>query len=86
MLRCREVSKLVSESLDHELPLRIRLQVWLHLAMCRLCSAFARQVRLFRRAARNHPDRLMPDDRDPRATLSPEARARIKSALQGREN
>ncbi len=81
MLRCREVSKLVSESMDRDLPLYQRPRVWMHLMMCRLCAGFARQVRLLRRAARENPERLGPDATAPDAGLSEAARVRIKSAL-----
>jgi hypothetical protein len=82
MLHCREVSKLVSESMEHELPLRKRWQVWMHLAMCRLCAGFARQLRLLRRAARENPERLAADPAEPEPALSQEARERIKAALR----
>ena len=65
MLRCREISKLVSESMEHDLPLRTRMQVWMHLAMCRMCSGFSRQIRFLRRAIREHPERLGPDENAP---------------------
>ncbi len=81
MLRCREISKLVSESMEHQLRLRQRLQVHMHLLMCRLCAGFARQLWFFRRAASENPDRLLdPAARD--AALSPAARERIKAALR----
>ncbi len=53
--------------------------------MCRLCSGFARQLRLLRRAAREAPERLGPDESAPDAQLSAEARERIKSALRDGE-
>ena len=81
MLRCREISKLVSESMERDLPLVRRLEVRMHLMMCRLCRGFARQVRLLRRAARENPQRLGPDESSPEARLSDEARERIKVAL-----
>lgn len=81
MLRCREISKLVSESMDGDLPLRRRLEVRMHLMMCRLCSGFARHLRLLRRAAQENPDRLGPDESTPQAKLSDDARQRIKAAL-----
>lgn len=86
MLRCREISKLVSESMDRDLPLRTRIQVRMHLAMCRMCSGFARQVRLLRRAARENPDRLAAGEDDPEAKLSDQARERIKTALHDAES
>jgi len=81
MLHCREITKLVSESMERELSFRQRMNVWMHLAMCRLCSAFARQLRLLRRAAHDNPERLGPDPSDPTARLSEEACERIKAVL-----
>ena len=81
MLHCREISKLVSESMERDLPLRQRLQVRMHLMMCRMCSGFARQIRSLRRVAREHPERLGPDEGSSEAKLSSEARQRIKAAL-----
>ena len=82
MLRCRDISKLVSESMERDLPLRTRMQVWMHLAMCRMCSGFSRQIRLLRRAVRESPERLGPDESAPEAKLAEEARDRIKAALR----
>ena len=84
MLRCREISRLVSESMDHDLSFRQRMQMRMHLAMCRLCSGFARQLRLLRRAARENPERLTDTGDDTDSRLSDEARERIKTALKDR--
>ena len=82
MLRCREVSKLVSESMERQLPFRQRMQLWMHLRLCRLCAGFAKQIRLLRRAARQDPERLASDTSTPGPTLSQKARERIKAALR----
>ncbi len=82
MLRCREVSELVSESMERTLPLGTRMQVWMHLMLCRFCAGFAAQIRLFRRAARQSPERLAGDTSSPEAILSQEAREQIKAALR----
>ena len=82
MLRCREVSKLVSESMERQLPLRQRMELWMHFTLCRLCAGFARQVRLLRRAAQQDPELLVGDRSAPEATLSPAARERIKDVLR----
>ena len=39
MLHCREISRLVSESMERPFTFRERLQVGMHLAMCRLCCS-----------------------------------------------
>lgn len=82
MLRCREISELVSESMERALPFSLRVRVWIHLAMCRMCFGFARQLRFLRRAAHEHPDRLAPPPDAPDAVLSEQARNRIKAALR----
>ena len=82
MLCCREISKLVSESMERPLPFRRRLKLRVHLMLCRLCAGFARQTRLLRRAAQEYPERLLGDTTTPKATLSHEACERIKAAFQ----
>jgi hypothetical protein len=84
MLRCREVSQLVSESMERKLPFRQRMQVWMHLAMCRLCAGFARQIRLLRIVARQHADRVPDSTSWHEVGLSLQARERIKTALRNR--
>ena len=76
MLSCKEVSHLVSQSLDRKPPFWQRIQVRLHLLMCRLCSRFRRQTLFLRDAGR----RLAVEETDD--TLSPEARERIKQLLK----
>jgi predicted anti-sigma-YlaC factor YlaD len=59
MLNCREVSERVSDFLDATLPLSVRLQMRLHLLMCRICREYVRQMALvvgaLRRLPRNEP-------------------------------
>lgn len=48
MLSCQEVSERASALIDKELPLWDLMQMRLHLAMCKGCSAFVRQMRITR--------------------------------------
>ena len=82
MLSCKEVSRLVSESLDRKLPWRQRIGVWLHLMMCRLCFGFRKDMLRLREAARQHAEAVEDDADESQATLSDEARQRIQKALQ----
>ncbi len=82
MLRCREISKLVSQSMERQLPLGQRMQVRMHLMLCRLCAGFARQVRLLRRAAKQDCERIAADGSTSESALSAAARERIKAALR----
>ena len=52
MMTCKEVSTLVSMGEVASAPMAKRMAVWMHLAMCRHCRAFRRQMRLIGRASR----------------------------------
>lgn len=76
MLSCKEVSRLLSESLDRKLPLRQRLGVRMHLLMCRFCSRFWKQTLFVRDAAHHYVETATSTG------LSAEARQRIKRSLE----
>jgi len=80
MLSCREVSQLVSESMDHELSMSQNIEVKMHLFMCKFCSRFKKQVLSIRQACRDNAD-LIGEGAGPGA-LCPEAKERIKRLLQ----
>lgn len=48
MLSCKDVSARASALIDKDLPLWDVLQMRLHLAMCKGCRAFMRQMRITR--------------------------------------
>jgi len=45
---CQQVSKLVSDAHERQLTLGERLRLRLHLAICDLCRAYARDIRLLK--------------------------------------
>jgi len=55
MLKCREITERASDFLDAGLPWPERLQVRLHLMMCRSCREYVRQLRLVVRSLRRLP-------------------------------
>lgn len=83
ILSCRDVTRLISDSMDRSLPLGKRIGVRLHLMMCRFCARYERQLLLIRDTVR----RIAAPPDDPPAifpeTLSPEARERIRKSLVG---
>ena len=85
MPNCKEVSRLVSESMETEIPLRKRIGLWIHLRMCRLCKGFAAQLRVIQTAAKQHgeseSDTSLAD-----VVLPDESRERIRSAMQKAES
>ena len=82
MLNCKEVSKLVSESLDRKFSFWQRTGVWIHLSMCKLCRGFRKDLLNLRSAARQYADDIKMNAGEPNATLSEEARERILHAFE----
>jgi len=82
MLSCKQVSELVSQSLDRQLSLRERLGVRLHLMMCGMCRRYRKQLAFIAKASRQLLGRSSST-----SALPPEARERIEEALekQGKE-
>ena len=86
MLSCKDVSYIVSESLDGELQWRERLRVKTHLLMCKACQRMARQMELLRTVARRYEStrqEAVPPDSE---ALPNEARARILAQLPQTKN
>ncbi len=64
MLSCKEATRLLSASQDRELTLFERLRLRLHLAMCRGCANFDRQMKFLRKASRQFAARAGRADRN----------------------
>lgn len=54
LISCKEASHLVSQMQDRSLTASERMKLKLHLAACKACSAFERQLRLMREAMRRY--------------------------------
>lgn len=78
MRSCKEISKLVSSSLDRPLPFREKIEVWMHLKMCRLCNAFGRDLLRLRTLARH---RITEKENDPSIQMEPDAKIRVQSTV-----
>ena len=79
MFKCKEVTRMISESMDKKLPLHHRIMIRMHLAMCKYCSRFRQQLLFIRTACRNLAQPL--EEMDPAIILPMEARRRINAAL-----
>jgi hypothetical protein len=82
MLSCKDITRLVSEGLDRQLPLRQRIGVRLHLFLCRFCARFRSHLLFLRRAVRQHRHALEEAGPAEGPVLSPAARERMKRLLQ----
>ncbi len=52
MLSCKDVTQLLSESMDASLPIGKRIGVRLHLLICKFCLRYKRQLLLIRETVR----------------------------------
>ena len=50
---CKDMTHLLSQSMDRRLSLHNRLRIWLHLAICDRCARFAEQLAFIRNASRS---------------------------------
>ena len=82
MLSCRDVTQLISESMDQSLPLGKRIGVRLHLLICRFCARYERQLLLIRDTVRRLVGAEEIPGEPPWETLSEEAKARIRNSLR----
>ena len=81
LLTCKEVTKLISDSMETTLPLGTRIGLRLHLMICKFCSRYKKQLSAIKKIAGNFL--IMMDDNEifSGTSLSPEAKKRIKSAI-----
>ena len=79
MFKCSEISKLVSESMERSLPLWERLGIRLHLKMCQHCMHYKQQLESLQDAMHRYGHLIQ--EEEPLATLSEEAKRRIKQNL-----
>jgi hypothetical protein len=80
MFNCREVTRLVSESLDRKLPFFQRIGVRIHFLMCKLCPEAKKQMLFIRTAMRSLT--LESSGLESEGSLSQETRDRMKLALR----
>jgi hypothetical protein len=56
---CKDITRLLSQSMDRRLPMYKRLGVWLHFRVCDLCPRYAKHLAFVRQASRSMPEHLM---------------------------
>jgi len=78
-MSCADTSPLISERMDHSLPLMKRLRVGIHLAMCEVCRYYENQLKVLRKLAQHlgREENATPGE----ARLSPQARDKIQKRL-----
>ncbi len=81
MLTCKDVSKLLSESLDRKLSFWTRMGLWMHLGMCRLCWGFRKDLLHIHEQTKTHAAEIESDAHKADEKLSEESRQRMKRLL-----
>ena len=80
---CKDVTHLVSQSLDGPLPWRTRLTLQLHYWICEACAQYRRQLIQVRKALQ-HMASSSGAAQQGDSQLSPSAKARLKEALRSK--
>lgn len=60
IFNCKEVSQLVSQSMDRDLSFTKRMGVHFHLMMCRYCARFGQQLKRIRELIRSQEEDNIP--------------------------
>ena len=76
MFSCKKSSELISQSLDRELPLWARMSVRMHVAMCRMCANYMKQLKLLHSSISS-----IETTAEDNLSLSSEARNRIREKI-----
>jgi hypothetical protein len=82
LLNCKEISHLVSQSMDTKLPLQKRLGIKFHLLICRYCDRYAKQLLIMRNTIHAFSD---VNDGPPLKTMSGERKERLKEMMRHNE-
>lgn len=83
MLSCKDITKLVSESLDRKLPWWTRVNIRMHSLLCGVCSGFRKDLLHIRDESRRHSEEFEDFDKD--VQLSDDARNRMRKLMESNE-
>ena len=81
---CREVTPILSQSLERRLTLREHVTLRLHFLICVYCIRYLKQLRFTREALRAQASKAVENESSAATSLSQDARERIRRALQER--
>ena len=59
MLNCKEVTFKLSEAQDRKLTLTERINLEIHLTMCKGCSNYRKQIDVLRKACRSYANQFL---------------------------
>ena len=82
MRSCKEVSFLLSQSLDRRLPWYTKLSLHMHLLMCSFCRVARRQALAMGQIVRAYGRETASGQNDDQPGLPPEVRERMQQSLR----
>lgn len=79
-LTCEDTSPLISELMDHNLPMGKRMRLKFHLTMCAVCRFYQKQLEIIRALARKLGGEETPAQQQ--VVLSEQVKTKIKDSLK----
>ena len=76
---CHDITRLLSQSMEHALPLRTRLLIRLHFTICVWCERYGEQLKFLRRSSSSFVQNGCGGGRE---SLSPDTCERLKQILK----
>ena len=81
MLNCKDMTKLISDSLERKMSFRQRMELWLHIMMCGMCRRFRSNIIELRKRVRG--SKALLDQAEATAfPMSPAAKARLEEVIK----
>lgn len=77
---CRDTTPLISELMDHRLPLGKRMRLKFHLALCDMCRFYQKQLKIIQALARKLGQEEAPSQKE--TVLSEQTKIKIKDILK----
>lgn len=81
MPNCKEMTKLISDSLERKMSFRQLLELWVHIMMCGMCRRFRSNILELRKRVRGSTDLLEPAD-SVSTRIPPETKARLEELIK----
>lgn len=81
MLNCKDMTKLISDSMERKISVRQRMELWLHIMMCGMCRRFRSNIIELRKRVRGSKSLLDQADITP-APLPPATKARLEEVIK----
>ncbi len=81
MLNCKDMTKLISDSLEGQISVRQRMELWFHIMMCGMCRRFRSNIIELRKRLRGSKGLLDQADIAP-TPLPPATKARLEEVIK----